>query len=270
MIYEEIDINLYEKYILLTEYYDDGVLRKCHLTRNKKYLPNTLPDGFDKFTDANYFYNLDLEQFERIPCHKIDITHHLPYIKINAKSFLEYINFNNTDEIDKINDETYKNINSRLTTIKQAINLAKTFTTLKNSDIEIYRKLFCSKILNEHNCCFSLIFGLSPSHYENGDINAELVKNKFNEILNFYKNKAFDNLNLELEGLSDDEMEEMVIIKQMIQDSVDETIDKYKDVSNLVDLFEDWPAILLPAPEFISNSENDTSYQDCLWAFDKS
>ena len=270
MVYEEMDKIIFDKYILFVEYFDNDILRKCHLTRNRKYLPNNIPEDFDNFTDANYFYNLDLERFERIPCHKIDITHHAPYVKINADSFLEYINFNDTSVIDKINDDTYKSINDKLDIIKEAINLAKTFTAVQDSDIEIYRKLFCSEILNEHNCCFSLIFGLLPTDYKSGNIDEELIKNKINEILNFYKNKVFDNLNLELEGLDDDEIEEMELIKQMIQDSVDETIDNYKDVSNLVDLFEDWPAILLPAPEFISNSENDTSYQDCLWAFDKS
>ena len=84
MTYEEIDNILYEKYILFTEYYDDDILRKCHLTRNKKYLPGALPDDFDNLTDVNYFYNLDLERFEKIPCHKISITHHSPYNKIKA------------------------------------------------------------------------------------------------------------------------------------------------------------------------------------------
>lgn len=269
MTYEEIDKILYEKYILLTEYYDDDILRKCHLTRNKKYLPNALPDGFDNLTDANYFYNLDLERFEKIPCHKINVTHHLPYNKIKANSFLDYINFNNLNLIDEINDDVYNKINDKLTLFKKSVDIAKTFTTLQDNNIEIYKKLFCSEILNEHNCCFSLIFELTPDQYKNGDINVDSIKNKFYEILNFYKNKAFDNLNLELEDLDDDEIEEMNIIKQMIEDSVNEVIEKYENLTNPIDLFEDWPAILMPAPEFISDEINDTSYQDCLWAFSK-
>ena len=42
---------------------------------------------------------------------------------------------------------------------------------------------------------------------------------------------------------------------------------KYKNSTNLIDLFEDWPAILLPAPEFISNEINDTSYHQNLMFF---
>jgi hypothetical protein len=238
LTYEEIDKLLYEKYILLTEYYDNDILRKCHLTRNKKYLTKEIPKDFNTFTDANYVYNLDLERYEKIPCHKIDITHHTPYDKIEAKNFLDYINFDNLELIDEINDEIYKKINDRVNLFKKSVDIAKTFTLL-------------------------------PEQYEKGEVNIASIKNKFYEILNFYKNKAFDNLNSELEDLSDEEIEEMNIIKQMIEDSVNETIEKYKNSSNLVDLFEDWPAILLPAPEFISNEINDTSYQDCLWAFSK-
>tara|TARA_E500000318_G_scaffold111407_2_gene129892 strand:+ start:1459 stop:2277 length:819 start_codon:yes stop_codon:yes gene_type:complete len=269
MTYEEIDKALYEKYILLTEYYDSDVLRKCHLTRNKKYLTKEIPKDFDTLTDANYVYNLDLERYEKIPCHKIDIIHHLPYNKIKASSFLHYINYDNIKLIDEINDEVYKKINDKIDLFKKSVNIAKTFTTLKDSNIEIYKKLFCSEIINEHNCCFSLIFEILPEQYKKGDIDIKKIKNKFNEILNIYKEKALKNLDSELDELDDDEIEEINVIKQMIKDSVYETIEKYKNSTNLVDIFEDWPTILLPAPEFISDQINDTSYQDCLWAFSK-
>ena len=269
LTYEEIDKILYEKYILLTEYYDNDILRKCHLTRNKKYLTKEIPKDFDNFTDTNYVYNLDLERYEKIPCHKIDITHHSSYNRIKAKNFLDYINFDNLKLIDEINDEEYRKITDRVNLFKKSVDVAKTFTTLQDNNIQIYKKLFSSEIINEHNCCFSLIFELLPEQYEKGNIDIDKIKNKFYEILNFYKNKAFDNLNSELEDLSDEEIEEMDIIKQMIEDSIKETFEKYKNSTNLIDLFEDWPAILLPAPEFISNEINDTSYQDCLWAFSK-
>jgi hypothetical protein len=269
LTYEEIDKILYEKYILLTEYYDNDILRKCHLTRNKKYLTKEIPKDFDSFTDTNYVYNLDLERYEKIPCHKIDITHHSSYNRIKAKNFLDYINFDNLKLIDEINDEEYRKITDRVNLFKKSVDVAKTFTTLQDNNIQIYKKLFSSEIINEHNCCFSLIFELLPEQYEKGNIDIDKIKNKFNEVLNVYKQKAFENLDSELDELDKDEIEELMLIKLMIEESVKEIIEKYKDSDSLVDLFEDWPAILLPAPEFISNEINDTSYQDCLWAFSK-
>ena len=64
-----------------------------------------------------------------------------------------------------------------------------------------------------------------------------------------------------------DDKDEIDIIIEMVNTTVEENKTEYEDVDNLQDIFESWPPILLPYPDFIcDNDDNDTTYQDTMWA----
>lgn len=281
--------SVYDKYMAIAEVTifgveyinSQGIIDFTYVTNNSKYIKTKSKKPIDDINDVNYylFYDLCDEKWRKIyhdKKHNHFVTHFYNLDEFNIKTPVNILS--EKDEIiEKYNNSILNDVNKKIQIdVKNKISLKEEIKKYKGKVnlkiFNIYFTLLKSSVLTFDQCLFNCIFNISVDNYKTNNFNAEEIKTTYHQVLDFFKQKAISNLESEIIGLNSDELEEINLIKEMIEDNVSDTKTKYENLENnedIVDMFEDWPAILMPTPEFIADRINDTAFQDCIWAFQK-
>lgn len=249
-----------EKYIIGMSFKNNGKPKYAYVTRNKNIIGSNFSKKPVDEEREKFIYNLyDVIEKKWIYINLYDVmgTTYFTHNEIKLDNFIDFAFIEDQKIIDKINKKTQNIINEK-NKIKN--NLIK--------EIQIYNKDFNKEIfensftlynferLDEKDIVFISTFDISHEEFCHNKINdIEKVIKIFKNIINISYKVAIANINKEVKSkeLSLEEKEELKILKKLIKDSVDESIEKCKNAETLNQILENFPAILYPAPEFIQN-----------------
>lgn len=253
----------------------DGLKYLSFVTRNPKYIDSSKEKIEDNINDTESYVFYDLiekkwikimfnddfpslgGEFHFLDEHGFDS----PYLILDApEDKIESYN-NQILEMVKKTEKDYNNAKSSL------IDEIKIYNKDYNSDLlEKYFILFKSREFNYNECLFSCIFDISIEEYKNNKINNfTKFKNIFKNIVNKEKEKALNKIEEESKNFLDneEEMAEVETIKELINTSVDESLKITDETDDPSIVFETYPTILQPSPDFLEDDAGDTIYSLC-------
>ena len=270
MTHKEYIYQFTKKYVLKLKYIEPNLNNRaveCYITNKVELIP-TKPAEYESEDEDNWvFFNLSLQTYQIFPIDNIQVIQY-PDFK-NIQHINEILNCNDDKIITDFNNCAIERINNQHEDYTKIVNISKKFTSnISDSLIDLYKKYFMSYLLTDTQIIFNLIFGITPESYITNTFDVKRIRQKWFEVLNHYADKAITTLNAEkTKMVEQDDKDEIDIIIEMVNTTVEENKTEYGDVDNLQDIFESWPPILLPYPDFIcDNDDNDTTYQDTMWA----
>ena len=255
------------KCIIGLEYEESNIPILKFVTLN----PSIIGDGL---SECNYIYNHDDEYHHFFDVvekkwFKYSEKNHISFIYYNLEANnvsctgdLFFINDNSI--IDNINKDTIKMIDDNTRQIKELLsNVIKYNKQYDGKLFNIYSQLMLSGTLTYDEALFSSIFNITIDEYRSDKIqNVPNFIEIFKNVIKFYEDKAVYTIESEIQSdsLDDDEKEELKLIIDMINESVAQSYDKCKNLTEPWEILEEYPTILYPIPIFIEDERGNDSY----------
>jgi len=267
---------LAEKTIFCLKYQaEDGLKHLSFVTKNEKYIDSTKERIEDDLLDMETYVLYDLYKNEWV---KIYFNSQYPLLEGEFR-YLDEFNFespeelldSNNDIVEKYNEKIIKLVEEKVENDKvKKISLIEDISKYNkdyNKDLfNTYFTLFKSSTIEYDECLFSCIFNISIEEYKNDKIdNLNKFKEIFKEIIKGRQAKSLNEIDEESKNFLDNEEEmlEIQTIKDLINTSV---VDSFKmiDESNEPSIiFDQYPTILQPSPDFLEDDGGETIYSIC-------
>jgi hypothetical protein len=122
----------------------------------------------------------------------------------------------------------------------------KIYKTVKES----CEKLFTTHKIDDHSTMFCLMFNINPI---TGSVRLPQFRKTWKMVVAVYSEKAKTKLRSEIEKNAEnaDDLETLI---DVVDQSVSHCYDEIDEITDIEDAMLTWPRVLLPAPEFIVNS----------------
>ena len=253
----------------------DGLKHLSYVTSNEKYIDSTKDKIEDDLYDTETYVLYDISKNEWI---KIYFNSEYPILE-GQFHCLDEFNFESPEEILDSNNDIVEKYNQKIIELvkeKAENNKIKKISLIEdiskyNKDyskdlFDTYFTLFKSSTIEYDECLFSCIFNISIEEYKNDKINdLNKFKEIFKEIIKSRQTKSLNEIDEESKNFSDneEEMSEIQTIKDLINTSVEDSFKIIDESDEPSIIFDQYPTILQPSPDFLEDDGGETIYSIC-------